>query len=101
MPATVVVGAQFGDEGKGKIVDYLADRADVVVRFQGGANAGYTVQVGAQLYAFHLLPSGVLRKRSMSVIGNGVVIDPPQPLKENEGERPHGHPPGNPAVSAP
>jgi len=66
MPATVVVGAQFGDEGKGKIVDYLADRADVVVRFQGGANAGHTVQVGDQLYAFHLLPSGVLRKRTMN-----------------------------------
>src|SRR5256712_14134232 len=91
MPATVVVGAQFGDEGKGKIVDYLADRADVVVRFQGGANAGHTVQVGAQLYAFHLLPSGVLRKRSMNVIGNGVVIDPAQLLKEIEETRAHGH----------
>src|SRR5713226_1373725 len=91
MPATVVVGAQFGDEGKGKIVDYLADRADVVVRFQGGANAGHTVQVGDQLYAFHLLPSGVLRKRSMNVIGNGVVIDPAQLLKEIEETRAHGH----------
>src|SRR3989442_1571059 len=91
MPATVVVGAQFGDEGKGKIVDYLADRADVVVRFQGGANAGHTVQVGEQLYAFHLLPSGVLRKRSMNVIGNGVVIDPAQLLKEIEETRAHGH----------
>src|SRR2546428_12035883 len=87
MPATVVVGAQFGDEGKGKIVDYLADRADVVVRFQGGANAGHTVQVGDQMYAFHLLPSGVLRKRSMNVIGNGVVIDPAQLLKEIEETR--------------
>ncbi len=91
MPATVVVGAQFGDEGKGKIVDYLADRANVVVRFQGGANAGHTVQVGDQLYAFHLLPSGVLRKRSMNVIGNGVVIDPAQLLKEIEETRAHGH----------
>src|SRR5207245_171038 len=91
MPATVVVGAQFGDEGKGKIVDYLADRADVVVRFQGGANAGHTVQVGDQLYAFHLLPSGVLRKRTMNVIGNGVVIDPAQLLKEIEETRAHGH----------
>ncbi|TLZ89074.1 MAG: adenylosuccinate synthetase, partial [Methanobacteriota archaeon] len=91
MPATVVVGAQFGDEGKGKIVDYLADRADVVVRFQGGANAGHTVQVGDQLYAFHLLPSGVLRKRTMNVIGNGVVVDPTQLLKEIEETRAHGH----------
>src|SRR2546426_774664 len=91
MPATVVVGAQFGDEGKGKIVDYLADRADVVVRFQGGANAGHTVQVGDQMYAFHLLPSGVLRKRTMNVIGNGVVIDPAQLLKEIEETRAHGH----------
>src|SRR3989454_169982 len=91
MPATVVVGAQFGDEGKGKIVDYLADRADVVVRFQGGANAGHTVQVGDQLYAFHLLPSGVLRPRSMNVIGNGVVIDPPQLLKEIAETRALGH----------
>src|SRR5207245_2625480 len=91
MPATVVVGAQFGDEGKGKIVDYLADRADVVVRFQGGANAGHTVQVGDQLYAFQFLPSGVLRKRSMNVIGNGVVIDPAQLLKEIEETRALGH----------
>src|SRR5256712_3762293 len=91
MSATVVVGAQFGDEGKGKIVDYLADRADVVVRFQGGANAGHTVQVGDQLYAFHLLPSGVLRKRTMNVIGNGVVVDPTQLLKEIEETRAHGH----------
>ena len=99
MPATVVVGAQFGDEGKGKIVDYLADRADVVVRFQGGANAGHTVQVGDQLYAFHLLPSGVLRKRSMNVIGNGVVIDPAQLLKEIEETRAHGHPVENLRIS--
>src|SRR5256712_3703 len=91
MSATVVVGAQFGDEGKGKIVDYLADRADVVVRFQGGANAGHTVQVGDQLYAFHLLPSGVLRKRTMNVIGNGVVVDPAQLLKEIEETRALGH----------
>src|SRR3989475_5250297 len=91
MSATVVVGAQFGDEGKGKIVDYLADRADVVVRFQGGANAGHTVQVGDQLYAFHLLPSGVLRKRTMNVIGNGVVVDPAQLLTEIEETRALGH----------
>ncbi len=91
MPATVVVGGQFGDEGKGKVVDFLAERADVVVRFQGGANAGHTVQVGKQLYAFHLLPSGVLRKRTMNVIGNGVVIDPAQLLKEIDETRALGH----------
>src|SRR5438552_10651034 len=82
MSASVVVGAQFGDEGKGKIIDFLSDHADVVARFQGGANAGHTVQVGTDLYAFHLLPSGVLRKRTMNVIGNGDVIEPAQLLKE-------------------
>ncbi len=82
MPGIVVIGAQFGDEGKGKIIDFLADRADVVVRFQGGANAGHTVQVGEELYAFHLLPSGVLRKRTLNIIANGVVIEPAQLLKE-------------------
>ncbi len=82
MSASVVVGAQFGDEGKGKVIDFLSDKADVVARFQGGANAGHTVQVGRELYAFHLLPSGVLRKRTMNVIGNGVVIEPAQLLKE-------------------
>src|SRR5438128_3099159 len=91
MPATVAVGCQFGDEGKGKVIDFLAADADVVVRFQGGANAGHTVQVGDQLYAFHLLPSGVIRKRTMNVIGNGVVIDPAQLLKEIEETRAHGH----------
>src|SRR5439155_15839825 len=91
MPVSVVVGTQFGDEGKGKIVDFLADRADVVVRFQGGANAGHTVQVGEQLYAFHLLPSGVLRKRAMNLIGNGVVIDPAQLMKDLEESRALGH----------
>ncbi len=91
MPATVTVGAQWGDEGKGKIIDFLADRADVVVRFQGGANAGHTVQVGEDLYAFHLLPSGVLRKRTMNVIANGVVIEPAQLLKEIDETRSRGH----------
>ncbi len=92
MPATVVVGAQFGDEGKGKIIDFLGDRADVVVRFQGGANAGHTVQVGSDLYAFHLLPSGILRKRTLNVIGNGVVIEPGQLLAEMDEVTSRGHP---------
>jgi adenylosuccinate synthase len=99
MPASVVIGAQFGDEGKGKIIDFLAERADVVVRFQGGANAGHTVQVGEDLYAFHLLPSGVLRRRTMNLIGNGVVIEPAQLLKEIDETRDRGHPVTNLKIS--
>src|SRR5437764_1485201 len=99
MPTTVAVGCQFGDEGKGKIIDFLAADADVVVRFQGGANAGHTVQVGDELYAFHLLPSGVLRNRTMNVIGNGVVIDPDQLLKEIDETRARGHPVKNLRIS--
>ncbi len=71
-----VVGAQWGDEGKGKIVDYLAEEAHVVVRFQGGNNAGHSVKVGEELYKLHHLPSGILRSDKLAVIGNGVVIDP-------------------------
>src|SRR3989442_803536 len=99
MPATVAVGCQFGDEGKGKIIDFLAADADVVVRFQGGANAGHTVQVLDELYAFHLLPSGVLRKRTMNVIGNGGVIEPAQLLKEIDETRARGHPVTNLRIS--
>src|SRR5438309_10616346 len=99
MPATVAVGCQFGDEGKGKIIDFLAADADVVARFQGGANAGHTVQVLDELYAFHLLPSGVLRKRTMNVIGNGVVIEPSQLLKEIEDTKARGHPVTNLRIS--
>ncbi len=76
MGNVVVVGSQWGDEGKGKIVDWLASRADVVVRFQGGHNAGHTLQVGDTTYKLHLLPSGVVREGALAVIGNGVVIDP-------------------------
>jgi len=76
MPATVVVGTQFGDEGKGKIVDYLAREADVVVRYQGGPNAGHTVKVGEDVFRFHIMPSGILRSKTMNIIGNGVVLDP-------------------------
>src|SRR5256885_7477742 len=99
MSASVVVGAQFGDEGKGKIIDFLSDHADVVARSQGGANAGHPVQVGNALYAFHLLPSGVLRKRTMNVIGNGVVIEPSQLLKEIEDTKARGHPVTNLRIS--
>ena len=76
MANVVVVGAQWGDEGKGKIVDWLSEQADVVVRFQGGHNAGHTLVIGSQTYKLSLLPSGVVRKGKLAVIGNGVVLDP-------------------------
>ena len=76
MANVVVVGAQWGDEGKGKIVDWLSERADVVVRFQGGHNAGHTLVIGGQTYKLSLLPSGVVRPGKLGVIGNGVVVDP-------------------------
>ena len=76
MPVTVVVGCQFGDEGKGKIVDYLARSADWVARYGGGANAGHTVKVGRETFVLHLLPSGILSPRPKCVIGHGVVADP-------------------------
>ncbi|WP_421706875.1 adenylosuccinate synthase [Algihabitans sp.] len=76
MGNVVVVGSQWGDEGKGKIVDWLSERADVVVRFQGGHNAGHTLVVGNETYKLSLLPSGVVRPGKLSIIGNGVVVDP-------------------------
>ena len=76
MSNVVVVGAQWGDEGKGKIVDWLSLRADVVVRFQGGHNAGHTLVIGENVYKLSLLPSGIVRKNKLAVIGNGVVVDP-------------------------
>ena len=76
MSNVAVVGAQWGDEGKGKIVDWLSERADVVVRFQGGHNAGHTLGVGDNTYKLSLLPSGIVRGGKVSVIGNGVVVDP-------------------------
>jgi adenylosuccinate synthase len=76
MGNVVVVGAQWGDEGKGKIVDWLSEQADVVVRFQGGHNAGHTLVIGAETYKLSLLPSGVVRPGKLAVIGNGVVLDP-------------------------
>ena len=85
MPAIVLVGAQWGDEGKGKATDLLGDRVDYVVRYQGGNNAGHTVVIGDQKYALHLLPSGILSPNVTSVIGNGVVIDPAVLLQEIAG----------------
>src|ERR1700743_1453588 len=76
MSNTILVGAQWGDEGKGKIIDVLTEQADIVVRTQGGNNAGHTVFIGKQKYVLHLIPSGILRKGKTCVIGNGVVIDP-------------------------
>ncbi|MBE8949033.1 MAG: adenylosuccinate synthase [Quinella sp. 3Q1] len=84
MSTVVISGAQWGDEGKGKIVDYLAQQADTVVRFQGGSNAGHTVSVGGEEYKLRLLPSGILYKGTTCVIGNGVVLDPQCLLEELE-----------------
>jgi len=100
MPNTILVGAQWGDEGKGKIIDYLTDRADIVARSQGGNNAGHTVIVGDQKYVLHLLPSGILRGDKVCVIGNGVVIDPVDLVGEIEGLRGRGiHVGGNLVIS--
>ena len=76
MPNVAVIGAQWGDEGKGKIVDWLSAKADVIVRFQGGHNAGHTLVIDGITYKLKLLPSGIVRKNKISIIGNGVVIDP-------------------------
>jgi adenylosuccinate synthase len=78
----VVVGAQWGDEGKGKIVDVLAERADVVARYQGGANAGHTVVVGGEEFILHQVPSGVLHPEKECLLGNGVVLDAPELFAE-------------------
>src|ERR1700710_176270 len=85
MPAVVLVGAQWGDEGKGKATDLLGGRVDYVVRYQGGNNAGHTVVIGDESYALHLIPSGVLRPDCIPVIGNGVVVDPGVLLHEMAG----------------
>lgn len=82
MGVSIIVGSQWGDEGKGKIVDILSERYEIVVRYQGGANAGHTVQIGDQQFILHLIPSGILRENVICVIGNGVVIDPKALLDE-------------------
>ena len=87
MANTVLVGAQWGDEGKGKIIDVLTGRSDLVVRSQGGNNAGHTIVLGGQKYVLHLIPSGILRPGKICVIGNGVVIDPLALVKEIDGLR--------------
>lgn len=85
MSGTVIIGAQWGDEGKGKITDYLAENAQVVVRYQGGNNAGHTVETGGQQYKLHLIPSGVLYNSTLNIIGDGVVIDPEALFQEIDG----------------
>ena len=90
MPNTILVGAQWGDEGKGKIIDFLTDEVDIVVRSQGGNNAGHTIVIGGEKYVLHLIPSGILRKSKTCVIGNGVVLDPVALVGEIEGLRKRG-----------
>ncbi|HKH63866.1 MAG TPA: adenylosuccinate synthase [Solirubrobacterales bacterium] len=85
MPGVVIVGAQWGDEGKGKVVDLLAERATTIVRFQGGNNAGHTIVRGGEEFKFHLIPSGILHEDKTCVIGNGVVVDPRVLLSEIDG----------------
>src|SRR5881227_409998 len=85
MANTILVGAQWGDEGKGKIIDVLTQQSDIVVRTQGGNNAGHTVFIGQQKYVLHLIPSGILRKGKTCVIGNGVVVDPVSLVEEIDG----------------
>src|SRR4030095_9880174 len=85
MANTILVGAQWGDEGKGKIIDVLTDQADIVVRTQGGNNAGHTVYLGPKKYVLHLIPSGILRPGKLCVIGNGVVVDPISLVEEING----------------
>lgn len=82
MANLIVLGAQWGDEGKGKIVNLFSDRFDIVVRYQGGHNAGHTVWVGEQKYVLKLIPSGILRPGKLAVIGNGVVVDPKALIEE-------------------
>jgi adenylosuccinate synthase len=82
MPVQIIVGAQWGDEGKGKIVDLISEKADIVARYQGGANAGHTVCIGDKQYVLHLIPSGMFHEKIICVIGNGVVIDPQALMSE-------------------
>jgi len=85
MSAVVLVGSQWGDEGKGKITDFLAEKADCVVRYQGGSNAGHTVEVASEKFMLHLIPSGILYPKTTCIVGNGVVVDMGEVLKELKG----------------
>ena len=90
MPGIVIVGAQWGDEGKGKVVDLLAERADAVVRFQGGNNAGHTIVRDGETWKFHLIPSGILYPGKLCIIGNGTVVDPRVLTEEIDGLKARG-----------
>src|SRR5256714_14463788 len=90
MPGVAIVGVQWGDEGKGKVTDLLAERADLVIRFQGGNNAGHTIVRGDEVYKFHLIPSGILYPDTICAIGNGVVVDPKVVIKEIDALRRRG-----------
>jgi len=90
MSVVVIVGAQWGDEGKGKIVDYLTSKAEVVARYQGGHNAGHTVVIKDEKYVLHLVPSGILHKNTVCIIGNGVVVEPAALIEEISGLRKRG-----------
>ncbi|KKK81512.1 hypothetical protein LCGC14_2812710, partial [marine sediment metagenome] len=85
MSSLVIAGAQWGDEGKGKVVDVLTAKADVVARYQGGHNAGHTVVIEGKQYILHLVPSGILHKGTLSIIGNGTVVEPSALIKELDG----------------
>src|SRR3954466_3976355 len=100
MPGVVIVGAQWGDEGKGKVVDLLAERAEVIVRFQGGNNAGHTIVREGKEFKFHLIPSGILHSEKACVIGNGVVLDPAVLLGEIDGLKRRDIDVGNLRISA-
>jgi adenylosuccinate synthase len=100
MPGVVIVGAQWGDEGKGKVTDLLADEASMIVRFQGGNNAGHTIIRDGEVFKFHLIPSGILHQEKTCVIGNGVVLDPRVLLEEIDGLRRRGIDVGNLRISA-
>jgi len=91
MACFIVVGTQWGDEGKGKIIDLLAEHADVIVRFQGGNNAGHTLVVQGEKFVFHLIPSGILRQEKRCIIGNGVVVDPQILIEEMDGLKEKGY----------
>ena len=82
MPFKILVGAQWGDEGKGRVIDWLAADADIVARYNGGDNAGHTVTVGAQTLKLHLIPSGMIHPATIAVVGNGMVVNPVSLLKE-------------------
>jgi adenylosuccinate synthase len=90
MPTVIVVGSQWGDEGKGKLVDVLTEKADIVARYQGGHNAGHTVVINDEKYILHLIPSGILHKNTVCMIGNGVVVEPAALIEEINGLRKRG-----------